>query len=131
MKLLNKIKTIFKKQNNENVCPFNKNLSFKKGDDYNEYMKRCLDYYFENLSELKGKYFFFFNAFIRTKIPDKVTDKQIVRYLNGNIKFEDIKTYWEEIKELQNSSDQDIFNYIIGYDTWNNPIFDENLIKQK
>lgn len=107
--------------------PFEK-LIYNNNESYSSYMEKCLNYYFNHLSELKGKYFYFFNSYIRSKFNDKISDKQIIRYLNGDIKFNNIKTYYEELSDLQKNFDGNIFDYVIGYDSYNIPIFDEELI---
>lgn len=96
-----------------------------------EYYQKCLNYYFEHLNNLRGKYFYFFSPYIRHLVHNKVSDKQIIRYLNGDIKFEDIKTYYEELSDLNNNYSADIFNYQIGQDSWGNPIYDEILFSNK
>lgn len=106
-------------------------IILNKCSSSSEYYQKCLNYYFEHLNDLKGKYFYFFSPYIRHLIHSKVSDKQIIRYLNGDIKFKDIKTYYDELTELNNNYSNDIFNYQIGQDSWGNPIYDEMLFSNK
>lgn len=94
-------------------------ISFFENKD--NFYEVCLEYYFNHLDELRGKCFNFFKDYLRKKIHERVTDRQLIRYLNGDIKFEEIKTYWEELEELRHDAN----SYIIGHDSAGNPIFDE------
>lgn len=129
MKLIDKIRKKVKQKPKSSELGFpqesENKILISNCTSYTDFYEKCLEYYFKHLNELKGKYFDFFRSYLKFKIHDRVTDKQIVRYLNGEIKFEDIKTYWQEIAELQDGFDGDIFNYIIGYDSYSTPIFDE------
>lgn len=113
----------------ERFYPYNYDIAFKQGMDYREFMEKCLEYHFEHLNEEKNM-FNFFSGYLRHKLHKNVTDRQLLRYLNGHIRFDEIKTYFEELHELGKGLKIDLSKYVIGYDSVGNYIFDEELINK-